>query len=195
MNIEDLLDHLNSGLPITGESEMHDFMVGICQEGMRITAELNCAYHTPEEIRTLFSKLTGKPVDGSFALFPPFTADFGRNITVGKNVFINSGCRFQDQGGITIGDGSFIGHNVVLATLNHGLAPEDRSTIYPAPIVIGEKVWIGSNATVIAGVTIGDNAVVAAGAVVTKNVPANTIVGGVPARVIRTLEEAAEESP
>lgn len=195
MNIEDLLDHLNSGLPITGESEMHDFMVGICQEGMRITAELNGAYHTPEEIRTLFSELTGKPVHGSFALFPPFTADFGRNITVGKNVFINSGCRFQDQGGIAIGDGSFIGHNVVLATLNHGLTPEDRSTIYPAPIVIGERVWIGSNATVIAGVTIGDNAVVAAGAVVTKNVPANAIVGGVPARVIRTLEEAAEESP
>ncbi|MCA9835795.1 MAG: hypothetical protein KC422_02735 [Trueperaceae bacterium] len=115
-------------------------------------------------------------------------------MSVGKNVFINSGCRFQDQGGITIGDGAFIGHNVVLATLNHGIAPEKRSTIYPAPIVIGQKVWIGSNATVIAGVTLGDNAIVAAGAVVTKDVAANTIVGGVPAKTIKTLDEATKEA-
>lgn len=194
MTLNGLLEHLNAGLPISASSELHDFMVGICQEGMRITAELNGAYHNPEEVRALFSKLTGKPVDESFGLFPPFTADFGKNISVGKNVFINSGCRFQDQGGITIGDGAFIGHNVVLATLNHGIAPEKRSTIYPAPIVIGQKVWIGSNATVIAGVTLGDNAIVAAGAVVTKDVAANTIVGGVPAKTIKTLDEATKEA-
>jgi acetyltransferase-like isoleucine patch superfamily enzyme len=107
---------------------------------------------------------------------------------VGENVFINSGCRFQDQGGITIGDGSLIGHNVVLATLNHDLHPERRAGIHPAPIVLGSNGWIGSNATVLPGVTIGDGAVVAAGAVVTKDVPANTIVGSVPAKVIRAIE-------
>lgn len=102
------------------------------------------------------------------------------------------GCKFQDQGGIFIGDGSLIGHNVVLATLNHAMDPEDRATMIPAPIHIGKRVWIGANATVLPGVTIGDGAIVAAGAVVTKDVPENTVVGGVPARVMRKIgkEEA-----
>ena len=99
-------------------------------------------------------------------------------------MFINSGCRFQDQGGITLGDETLVGHNVVFATLNHGFAPEDRGTTYPKPIRTGKKVWIGANATILPGVTIGDHAIVAAGAVVTKDVPANVIVGGVPAKVI-----------
>jgi acetyltransferase-like isoleucine patch superfamily enzyme len=121
-------------------------------------------------------------------MFPPFNTDFGKNITIGKSVFINSGCKFQDQGGITIGDGSLIGHNVVLATLNHGFAPNDRSTTYPSPIVIGKNVWVGSNATILPGVIVGDNAIIAAGAVVTKDVPMNTVVGGVPAKAIKTID-------
>lgn len=96
-------------------------------------------------------------------MFPPFYTDCGKNIAVGKNVFINSGCRFQDQGGISIGDGTLIGHNVVLATLNHGIAPGERHDLFPASIHIGKNVWIGANATVLPGVTIGDNAVIAAG--------------------------------
>ena len=103
------------------------------------------------------------------------------------NVFINAGCQFQDQGGIEIGEGSLIGHNVVLATLNHDLNPERRQICIPAPIKIGKNVWIGSNSTILAGVTIGDNAVVAAGAVVNRDVEANTIVGGVPARPIKRI--------
>ena len=105
----------------------------------------------------------------------------------GKNVFINACCHFQDHGGVSLGDGCQIGHNVVFATLNHGLAPEDRQTTYPAPITLGKNVWVGSNSTILQGVTIGDNAVIAAGAVVTKDVPENTIVGGVPARIIRKI--------
>ena len=122
-------------------------------------------------------------------MFPPFYTDCGKNITVGKNVFINSGCRFQDQGGISIGDGTLIGHNVVLATLNHGISPDERHDLFPAPIHIGKNVWIGANATVLPGVTIGDNAVIAAAAVVTKDVPANVVVAGVPAKVIRKTEK------
>ena len=99
------------------------------------------------------------------------------------------GCKFQDQGGIFIGDGALIGHNVVLATLNHARPPMDRSSMIPAPIHIGKHVWIGANATVLPGVTIGDGAIVAAGAVVAKDVPENTIVGGVPAKIIRHLGE------
>ena len=107
---------------------------------------------------------------------------------MGENVFINACCHFQDHGGITIGDGCQIGHNVVFATLNHGLAPEDRKTTYPAPITLGKNVWVGSNATILQDVSIGDNAIIGAGAVVTKNVEANTIVGGVPARFIKSIE-------
>lgn len=162
-------------------------MNDMSNEARRITFELNNAYHTPEEVRNLLSRLFGKTVDESFRVFPPFYTDFGKNITVGKNVFINACCHFQDHGGVSLGDGCQIGHNVVFATLNHGLAPEDRQTTYPAPITLGKNVWVGSNSTILQGVTIGDNVVIAAGAVVTKDVPENTIVGGVPARIIRKI--------
>lgn len=158
------------------------------QEAVKIGMELNTKYHTPEEIREIMSQLTGRKVDSSFRLFPPFYTDFGKNITFGKDVFINSGCHFQDQGGITIGDGCLIGHNVVLATINHDLMPENNRKNHYAPIHIGSHVWIGSNATILPGATIGDWAVVAAGAVVTKDVPERTVVGGVPAKIIKTIE-------
>lgn len=189
MNLEAFLEHLNSGKPVQGGSEAHRFMHGVSQEALRITAEINGSYHTPEELRTLFSQLIGRPVDESFALFPPFHTDCGKNIHIGKNVFINIGCKFQDQGGVFIEDGVLIGHNVVLATLNHAMSPNHRGTMEPAPIHIGKNAWIGSNATILPGVTIGDGAIVAAGAVVTRDVPENTIVSGVPARIMRHLSE------
>ena len=158
--------------------EIHRFMDAMSNEARRITFLLNTAYRTPDEVRGVLSELFGYQVPSSFRVFPPFYADFGKNITVGENVFINACCHFQDHGGVTIGDGCQIGHNVVFATLNHGLAPEDRKTTYPAPIVLGKNVWVGSNATILQGVTIGDNAVIGAGAVVTKDVAANAIVGG-----------------
>ena len=123
-------------------------------------------------------------------MFPPFYSECGKNITIGKRVFINFGCHFQDQGGITIGDDVLIGSNVVLATINHGLSPDTRTDNCPAPIDIGRGVWIGSHVTVLPGVRVGDYAVLAAGAVVTKDVPAYTVVGGVPARVIKTVPGA-----
>ena len=192
MELKDYLNYLNSGKPVEGGGEIHQFMHTVSQEALKITAEINSGYHEPAELRELFSKLIGKPVDESFAFFPPFYTDCGKNITIGKNVFLNMGCKFQDQGGIFIADGSLIGHNVVLATLNHAMDPADRATMIPAPIHIGKRVWIGANATVLPGVTIGDGAIVAAGAVVTKDVPENTVVGGVPARVMRKIgkEEA-----
>ena len=157
------------------------------QRALRLTAELNGAYHPPEEVRRLFFALIGQPLDETFCLFPPFYTDYGRNIRVGHNVFFNSGCRFQDQGGITIGDGALIGHGVVLATLNHEPDPARRNELRPAPIAIGRDVWIGARAVVTPGVTIGDGAIVAAGAVVTRDVPPRTVVAGVPARPIKTV--------
>ena len=187
MDLEAFLDHLNSGKPVPGNSEVHQFMHIVSQEALRLTAEINGSYHEPGELRALFSRLTGRPVDETFGLFPPFHTDCGKNIHVGKGVFLNMGCKFQDQGGIYIGDGTFIGHNVVLATLNHAMDPSRRSTMLPAPIHIGKRVWIGANATILPGVTIGDGAVIAAGAVVTKDVPEDTLAGGVPARILRKL--------
>ena len=187
MELDDLLEALNAGRTITGDSPLHLVMHRTSQEALRITGELNGGYHEPARVRELLAQLTGRPVDESVTVFPPFYSDFGRNITLGKRIFINSGCRFQDQGGVVIGDDCLIGHNTVMATLNHDLAPGRRADMHPAPIVLGRNVWIGSNVTVLPGVTIGDNAVVAAASVVTKDVPENTVVVGSPARVVRTL--------
>ena len=187
MELSELLEHFNSGDPVGTNPEYVQLMRYYSREAQKITMEINTRYHEPEEMAELFSRLIGKPVGEGFSLFPPFYTDFGKNITIGKNVFINAGCKFQDQGGIFIDDGALIGHAVVLATLNHDLDPAKRQQLYPAPIRIGKNAWIGVNATILQGVTIGDGAVVAAGAVVNKDVPPNTIVGGVPAKVIRTI--------
>ena len=189
MNTEQFKAEMEKQTHIAANSEMHLHMHEMAQRARKITVQMNNEYRTPDEIRELFSALTGQKVDDSFGLFPPFYTDYGQNITVGKNVFINSGCCFQDQGGIEIGNNVLIGQQVVLATLNHDLMPEKRANMSPAPIKIGNDVWIGAHATILAGVTIGNGAVVAAGAVVTKDVPANTVVGGVPAKVIKTIKE------
>lgn len=187
MDLKTFLHHLNQGSPVFPGSDVHIYMTKLSHQAMKITSKLNNQYHTSEEIRTLLSELIGKPLHPSFEMFPPFYTDCGKNITLGKNIFINAGCKFQDQGGITIGDGTFIGHNVVLATLNHDMNPENRATLHPAPIIIGKNVWIGANATVTPGTKIGDGAIIAAGSVVTKNVAANTVVGGVPTKFIKKI--------
>ena len=153
-----------------------------------LCAKLNSGFHENNEIIEIMEQITGKKVDKEFRLFGTFFSDFGRNIFIGKNVFINNGCNFQDQGGIYIGDNSFIGHNCILATLDHDINPEKRYIIHPAPIKIGNGVWIGSGAIILKGVTIGDGAVVAAGALVNNDVPSNAIVGGVPAKIIKFIK-------
>ena len=187
MTLKEFLDYVPTRGPLNTEG-MHRLMDEMSEEARRVTFRLNSAWHSQEEIRSLLGELFGRPVPDTLRVFPPFYSDFGKNIHVGENVFINACCHFQDHGGVTLGDGCQIGHNVVFATLNHGLEPADRGTTYPAPIVLGRNVWVGSNATILQGVTIGDNAVVAAGAVVSRDVPANTIVGGVPARIIKRID-------
>ena len=193
MDMKDFIEFCKEGNPISSEDkELHGLLTQCSYEAQKITMALNSSYHSREVIVEIFSELTGSKVDSSFTCFPPFYTDFGKNITIGKNVFFNTGCSFQDRGGITIGNGSLIGMNVTIATLNHGLSLEIRNTTYPSPVVIGENVWIGSNATILPGVTIGDNSVVAAGAVVTKVVPENTVVAGVPAKVVKKINENFE---
>ena len=186
MELKEFLEYVKTGKALSSD-EIHRFMDEMSDEARCVTFRLNTAYHTPDEVRALLSELFGKEADPTLRVFPPFYTDFGKNITIGRHVFINACCHFQDHGGVTLGDGCQIGHNVVFATLNHGIAPGDRVHTYPAPIVLGKNVWVGSNATILQGVTVGDNAIIAAGAVVTKDVPADTIVGGVPAKVIRGI--------
>ncbi len=189
MELDELLEHFNRGDTVGEDWEVIELMRYYSREAQKITMQMNTVYHEPDELADLFSRLIGKPVGEGFGLFPPFYTDFGKNITIGKNVFINAGCKFQDQGGIVIEDGALIGHNVVLATLNHDLDPAKRQQLHPAPIHIGKGVWIGAGAVVTSGVTIGDHAVVAAGAVVNKDVPAGVIVGGVPAKFIKNIND------
>lgn len=187
MTLEGFIERVKARMPLDTE-EIQLFMNEMSDEARKITIDINNSYHSQEELRALFSKLFGKPVDSTFRVFPPFYTDFGKNITIGRNVFINACCHFQDHGGVTLGDGCLIGHNVVFATLNHDLNPHRRAFMMPAPIVLGKNVWIGSNSTILQGVTIGNGAVVAAGAVVTKDVPANVVVGGVPAKYLRSVD-------
>lgn len=195
MTLQDLLVYFSESDTIGENQDAVDMMRYYSREAQKITMKINTQYHEPEEMIELFSELTGKAVDPTFRVFPPFYTDFGKNITFGKDVFINSDCKFQDQGGIFIDDGALIGHGVVLATLNHDMVPEKRQQLHPAPIHIGKRVWIGANAVICAGVTIGDNAVVAAGAVVVKDVEPDTVVGGVPAKFIKRIESGIEELP
>lgn len=185
MDLQTFLEHVAGGEPIVAGSELHAFMHEASQAAFRITAQINSGYRSAEEIRALMSELTGRPTPESTTVFPPFYSEFGKNLTLGADVFINQGCKFQDTGGITIGDGTLIGHGCTVTTLNHEMDPQRRADMVPGKVVIGRKVWLGANVTVVPGVTIGDGAVVGAGSVVTKDVPANTIVAGVPARVIR----------
>ncbi len=187
MKLKEFLAYMDSGKEVIAGTDVHQYMHHLAQEAIKITMEINNSYHTQEEIVQLMSELTGKQVDSSFGLFPPFHTDCGKNITLGKNVFFNSGCKVQDQGGVVIGDRVLIGHNVVLATLNHNQDPAVRGNMFPKPIHIGNDVWIGSGAVICQGVTIGDGAIVAAGAVVNKDVEAKTLVGGVPAKHIKNI--------
>lgn len=186
--LDDLLTALEAGETIPGGSPLHAVMHATSQDALRITGELNGGYHEPARVRELLSALIGSPVDDSVTLFPPFTSDFGRHTTIGRRVFINAGCRFQDQGGITIGDDCLIGHDAIIATLQHGMAPDRRADLIPAPVVLGRGVWLGARVTVLPGVTIGDHAVIGAGSVVTRDVPARTVAVGSPARVVRALD-------
>lgn len=191
MNTEELLEKMRQGMVVPGGTESHKLMHQLSQEALRVTAELNGSYHEPEELRRIFEKLIAKPVDESFALFPPFYTECGKNTFIGKNVFINFGCHFQDWGGIYIGDNVLIGSLTVLATINHGKLAGERADNHPLPIHIGDEVWIGSHVTILPGVTIGDRAIIAAGAVVTQDVPADMVVGGVPAKIIKQIDEGA----
>lgn len=141
----------------------------------------------PAEVRNLLSQITGTEIDESTIVFTPLYINYGKHIKIGKNVFINFDCTFLDLGGITIEDGVLIAPKVSLLSEGHPVSPESRHSLTAGHIHIRKNAWIGANATILQGVTIGENAVVAAGAVVSNDVPDHTIVGGIPAKIIKTI--------
>lgn len=153
---------------------------------IKLSADLNTSTSV-DEIRKRLSDLIGNKIDESTRIFIPFYTNFGRHITIGKNVFINHACTFLDLGGITIEDDVQIGPKVNLITENHPLDPSDRKSLDLGAVVIKKNVWLGAACTILPNVTVGENSVVAAGAVVTKDVPDNVVVAGVPARIVKHL--------
>ncbi|MDW8301752.1 MAG: sugar O-acetyltransferase [Bacteroidia bacterium] len=141
----------------------------------------------PNEVRSLLSQITGTEIDESTTVFTPLYINYGKHTKIGKNVFINFDCTFLDLGGITIEDGVLIAPKVSLLSEGHPILPEERHSLKVGHIHIKKNAWIGANATILQGVTIGENAVVASGSVVSKDVPDNTIVGGIPAKIIKTI--------
>ena len=186
MDAREIFERMKAG----GEFRLHEPeyapVLELITRAQELSIQLNASTHI-DQVRERLSEIIGSPIDKSTRIFPPFYTNFGRLITLGKNVFINHACSFLDLGGITIEDDALIGPKVNLITENHPLDPADRQTLLLKPIVIKRNAWIGAAATILPGVTIGENAVVAAGAVVSKDVPANTIVGGVPAKIIKSI--------
>src|SRR6476620_11050733 len=188
MQQKNIFERERAGEVISLDDPEYGKIADLITEAQRLIAEINTGYRTPSQVRDLFSQLTGAPVDPAFRILPPFYTDFGKNIRVGKNVFINHCCEFMDRGGITLEDDVLIGPKVNLITISHPVEPSRRRSTFCAPILIKRNVWIGVGASVMPGVTIGENAIVAANAVVTRDVEANTIVGGIPAKVIKTFQ-------
>ena len=179
---------------IHGRTPESAAMVADAKRAMAITARLNrLTFNDAGEVRALFSELIGQTVDESFLLIPPFYTAGGREIRIGRNVFVNQNCTFYDLGGLDIADDVMIRPNVCILTASHPLDPSQRRSVtIGKPIAIERNVWIAAGATIIGGVTVGENSVVAAGAVVTRDVPPNTFVAGNPATIIRPIERDEE---
>lgn len=140
-----------------------------------------------DEVRHWLSQITGSEIDQTTTLFTPLYLNYGKHTKIGKNVFINFDCTFLDLGGIIIEDNVLIAPKVSLLSEGHPVSSENRHSLTVGRIHIKKNAWIGANATILQGVTIGENAVVAAGSVVSKDVADNTVVGGAPARIIKTI--------
>ncbi|MCS2584360.1 sugar O-acetyltransferase [Bacteroides sp. BFG-551] len=186
--MNDIIEKMRSGKRITETDADFPRLCEEIENTKRLVGELNTGYHTPDEVRALLEHIRSQPLDNSVRMFPPFYTAFGKTTRVGKEVFINFGCTFLDQGGITIEDGVFIGPGAKILTEHHPEEPALRHRLLVKPVVVRRKAWIGAGAIILPGVTVGENAIVAAGTVVTKDVPDNAIVAGVPAKVLRNIK-------
>jgi acetyltransferase-like isoleucine patch superfamily enzyme len=183
----DIFDRMKSGGPIRKDDPEYGKFGEVVSRTIRLCVQMNAQATDLDDVRKKLGEIIGTEIDESTTIFPPFYTNFGRSISLGKNVFINHACSFLDIGGITIEDDVQIGPRVNLTSENHPLDPEDRKTLLLGPILIKRNAWIGAGATILPGVTVGENAVVAAGAVVSRDVPPNTVVAGIPAKVVKRI--------
>lgn len=181
-----ILERLKSGEPVRLNDPGYHEINEVVERTLKLSQRLNTAGDI-SSIRDILGEIIGANIEESTTIFAPFYTNFGRFISLGKNVFINHACSFLDMGGITIEDDVLIGPKVNLITENHPLDPGDRRALMTKPITVKRNAWIGAGATILPGVTIGENSVVAAGAVVSKDVQANTVVGGIPAKFIKSI--------
>ncbi|SFB90715.1 Acetyltransferase (isoleucine patch superfamily) [Spirosoma endophyticum] len=186
-NMEPIFQRMRAGEPLRKDDPDYNTFGKVVARTIRLCVEMNATATELDKVRSRLSDIIGTGIDESTTIFPPFYTNFGRFIRLGKNVFINHNCSFLDIGGITIEDDVQIGPSVKLTSENHPLDPADRKTVLLQPILIKRNAWIGAGAIILPGVTVGENAVVAAGAVVSRDVPPNTVVAGIPAKVVKIL--------
>ena len=187
--MNDIFERDLKGEMVSPTDPGYDELITDIFDTMKIATEMNTGYKTPTEVHEYMGRILGKPLDESTTVLPPFYVDYGKPVTIGKGCFIQQCCTFFGRGGITIGDEVFIGPKCPLITINHDPDPENRSATYGRPIVIEDKVWLGINSTILTGVRIGYGSIVGANSVVTKDVPAMTVVAGNPARIIKEIKK------
>lgn len=183
----DIFERMLAGESIPFDDPQYHRIFEAVSRTIKLSAELNATTDI-NQARELLGDIIGTPVDKSTTVFTPFHTNFGRFIRLGQNVFINHACSFLDLGGITIEDDVMVGPRVNIISEGHPVEPEKRKVLVLNGVVIKRNAWIGAAVTILPGVTVGENSVVAAGALVTKDVPDNTVVAGVPARVIKLLD-------
>ncbi len=186
--MKDIFEKDLSGEMVSPNDPGYEELISTIWDTMKLCNELNTGWRTHEEVIDYLNRITGCEVDPSNTLIPPLYVDYGKNIRMGKNCWIQQGCTFFDRGGITLGNGVFIAPKVNLITINHDPNPENRSATYGRPIKLEDNVWIGINSTILPGVTIGYGTIVGANSVVTHSLPPMVVAAGNPARVIKKIE-------
>lgn len=186
MQAKNIFERLLNGVAVPFNDPEYFKIGDACTHTRKLLVKLN---NEPDldKARTLLNDITASQIDETTTIFSPFQINYGKNTKIGKNVFINFDCTFLDLGGITIEDNVMLAPKVSLLSEGHPIAPQDRQTLTTGKIHIKQNAWIGANATILQGVTIGENSVVAAGAIVSKDVPDNTVVGGIPAKILKII--------
>ena len=174
------------GEPVSMSDPTYGEAAVLIGETWKKCEEINCTPHSYTEMNAILKEKLGIDLPASSFLVQPFHIDIAEGLKVGENCFINYNCSMMAAGRIILEDNVQIGPNAMIVTTNHDF--NHREVVLHKPVVIKKNAWIGGRSLILPGVTVGENAVVAGGSVVTKDVPANTIVGGNPAKVIKHLD-------
>lgn len=186
----DVFERLRGGEAVDMMSEEYRPAIAELHRANLALYHVNHTEPIPEKLNPSLQELFDGSYPETLGLFTPVQIDFPKQMRFGKHVFINHSFTAMSIGGIDIDDNVQIGPHVTIVTDNHDF--ENRYVLKCRPVHICKNTWIGASVTIMPGVTVGENAIIAGGAVVTKDVPANTIVGGNPAKVLKTLAETEE---